>query len=134
MQKEAFPLLECKSSYFDSWKNKETNQYATKDDFQLYKVPYPSITLVQGATEALTVDHYSELVTYLRENPAKQSVYIHSASIYTILLIGVSCPADVSLVIGHDYPEKYALLTTFVMNNIRDKLVFEKEAHSKINL
>ena len=73
-------------------------------------------------------------MTYLKEKPAKQSIYFHSGCIYSALLVGASSSAEVSITIAHDYPEKYMLLTSYVFSNIKDKLVFEEPSEQQTHL
>ena len=78
--------------------------------------------------------HYPELVSYLKENPVKSTVYVQSGSIYSILLVGASTSEKVSIIVAHDFKEKYLLKTCFVINNLRDKLVFEEAKDSNSNI
>jgi polysaccharide pyruvyl transferase WcaK-like protein len=73
-------------------------------------------------------------VSYLKENPVRSSVYVQSGSIYSILLVGASTSESVKIVVAHNFKEKYLLKTCFVINNLRDKLVYEdaKDAVSNI--
>ena len=97
-------------------------------------MPFPQLTLVQSSNSSSPTNHFTELVTYLTTNPAKQSIYFHSITVYNALLIGASTSEDVSLVVAHDYPEKYLLLTGFVVNNLKEKLVFEEPSDTPINI
>ncbi len=59
----------------------------------------------------------------LKLTPFKHSVYIHSAPLYVVLLIG-AISKDISITIAYNYPEKYQLLTAFILNNMQHKLFF----------
>jgi hypothetical protein len=124
----SIPGFECKADFFTSWEESQGKSYTTKDGLKLSKVPYPQLTLLQNANDTTPVHHYTELVTYLKQNPFHKSVYIHSAPVYAVLLIAAALPESVALLIDYNYPEKFLVLTAFVLNNIRDKAIFEDEA------
>ena len=128
------PNFECKEGYFSSWTQAKTNSYTTKDGLKLEKVPYPQLNLLLNANDTSPAYHYTELVAYLQQNPLKSSVYIHSASVYSVLLIAAATSENVSITISHGYSEKYLVLTSFVLNNIRGKANFEDESETKANL
>ena len=73
-------------------------------------------------------------MSYLKENPVKSSVYVQSGSVYAILLIGASTSEGVSIVVAHDFKEKNLLKTCFVINNLRDKLLFEEAKDTVSNI
>lgn len=81
--------------------------------------------MVQDAENDSPKSHFTELVALLRDHPAKQSIYIHSAPVYAVLLIAAISSSDVSIIIAHDYPNKYLLITGFVVNDIYEKLTLE---------
>ena len=56
-------------------------------------------------------------MTYFNQQDVESSVYVHSAPVYAVLLIGAATPKDVKIVLAPDYPEKKLLKTNFVINN-----------------
>ena len=63
-----------------------------------------------------------------------QSVYIDSAPVYAILLIAAATQENVTIIISNNNPNKYLISTSFVLNNIRDKVLFEKDTDTKVNV
>jgi hypothetical protein len=57
-------------------------------------------------------------VTYFNQQDVESSVYVHSAPVYAVLLIGAATSKDVKIVVSSDYPEKKLLKTNFVTNNL----------------
>ena len=57
-------------------------------------------------------------MTYFNQLPLKSSVYVHTAPVYAVLLIGAATSKDVKIVVSSDYPEKKLLKTNFVTNNL----------------
>ena len=68
------------------------------------------------------------LVNYVLDNPAGKAIYVHSGSVYSALLIGASSPKQVQVIIAHDNPHRYAIVTSYLFSNIKDKLLEETEA------
>ena len=64
----------------------------------------------------------------------KSTIYVQSGSIYAILLVGASTSEGVSIVVAHDFKEKNLLKTCFVINNLRDKLLFEEAKDTVSNI
>lgn len=100
-----------------------------KDEFKISKLPYPQLILVYENNIEIPRYHYPDLVTYLKEFPASKHIYIHSAPVYSVLLVGAASPDSVSIIVSVTYSEKYLLKTNFVMNNIRDKLIVEQQGN-----
>ena len=86
-------------------------------------MPYSDIVLVQSSSSPSPPHHYSELVTFLKYNPPKGKIYVDSGSIYSVLLIAAVSP-EADIVVSSDYPDKHALRSSFVFNNIMEKLQF----------
>ena len=87
------------------------------------KLPYPQLILLQNKQDTYPNYHYTELVSYIKKNPPKQSVYIHSGSIYSILLIAASSSEDVTIVIAHDFSDKNLVKSSFDINKLSDKFI-----------
>jgi len=70
----------------------------------------------------------------MQNRPTYQTIYIHSASKYAVLLIGGALSSkNTTIIIAHDYPQKNILRICFSLNNLRE-LYFEEEIYSKINI
>ena len=127
VQKLEIPTFECLSSYFTTWHASSAVNYTTKDGLKLSRVPYPELTLLLHSNDSRPTQHFSEIITYFRQNKPKKAIYIHSGPVYAVLVMAASTSADVSIIISHEYPDKDLILTSFVLNNIRDKAYFEGE-------
>ena len=69
----------------------------------------------------------------MQNRPTYQTIYIHSASKYAVLLIGAVSSKNTTIIIAHDYPQKNLLQICFSLNNLGE-LFFEEEIYSKINI
>ena len=60
---------------------------------------------------------------YIKANPIKKSVYIHSAPPYLALLVGAASFNNVTVVLSHEYPDKSLVNRNYVLNDLKDKLI-----------
>ena len=81
-------------------------------------MPVSNLSLVLQAKDSLPDRHFTELVKYLETHPARQSIYIHSAPVYAVLLVGAVSPDSVTVIVSHDYPEKNLLRICFRVNGL----------------
>ena len=77
---------------------------------------------MQNASDSPPSTHFSELVMYLKKNPVKNSVYIHTSPTYLALLIGASL-GNATIILAHDYQDKSLLMSNFVLNDLKDKVL-----------
>ena len=114
----------CRVDNFTSWNPRKANTYVTKEGLKIQKVPYEDLVLVQDIDELSPTRHYSELVTFLLAKPPSGTIFIHSADSFAVLLIAAASSENASIVVSKDFPNQYALLTTFIFNNIKKKISF----------
>jgi hypothetical protein len=58
-------------------------------------------------------------------------VYVHSGSVYPILILAAAVKENIQIIIAHDYQDKELLTTNFALNQIKSKLIFStKESES----
>ena len=55
--------------------------------FKLQTTPYPNLKLLSKKGDPSPTYHFTELIPYFKKYPAS-NVYVHSASVYFVLMIG----------------------------------------------
>ncbi len=60
---------------------------------------------------------------YIKKYSINHSVYIHSAPPYFALLVGAASFNNVTVVLSHEYPNKFLVDRNYVLNDLKDKLI-----------
>ena len=130
----SIPDFSCNPETISNWNTTLAGNYVTKNHLRLCSVPYPKLILMQREADQLPTEHYSELISFVKQINIDGAIYIKSAPIYVILILAASTSANVSIVLAHDYPDRQTVQTAFVLNNIRDKVILEEQSDTSDNL
>lgn len=89
----------CRVTSFSQWNSSRLSFFKT-NLYRFDKLPYSKLTLLQELNASFPAQHYQEMAMYIKEHPINSSIYVHSAPLYLILLLGAFTPNPVNIVIS----------------------------------
>ena len=91
-------------------------------------MPYPQLILVQEQKEHPPVNHYQELAVYIQNHQTISYIYVRSAPLYALLILAAASSDETMFILSHSFCQQKAAKLLFVLNNIKPKLIIEKES------
>ena len=97
-------------------------------------MPYPQVVLVQEKNEPAPTNHYQEVAVFIKSSQSQSFIYVREAPLYALLIIAAASSEQTSIILSHSYSQPKTATLLFVLNNIRPKLILEKEGEQQANI